>query len=541
MSQLKDPIREGLQRGWKVSGGPFSLAPASIVCDVVIIGTGAGAGITAELLSKAGLQVVMIEEGPLKSSSDFRQQESEAYPSLYQESAARKTADKAINILQGRCVGGSTTVNWTSSFRTPAPTLQYWQSRFGLADYSVQALASYFEQAEKRLSISPWLAAPNENNDLLRRGAAKLGIPASAISRNVIGCWNIGSCGLGCPTNAKQSMLVTTVPAALDSGAQLLVETRAEKFEFANGRVTALICRNIESNGATAQRSSGREAIKIVANHYVLAGGAINSPAVLLRSGAPDPHGHLGKRTFLHPVVMSSAVFDHEVAAWSGAPQSIYTDHFLEAQAIDGPMGYKLEAPPLHPVIFASTVPGVGQAQHDLLKTFPNNHTLLALLRDGFHEASPGGQVELRSDGSPVLDYPLTDFVMEGGRRALLSMMEIQFAAGALQVLPLHEMARSYTSWSEARDAVNRLPMKPMLTKVVSAHVMGGCSLSSTENRGVTRADGVHWQIENLSVHDGSLFPTSIGANPQLSVYGVVNRLAQGLAKKLTGKEVVLA
>lgn len=541
MSQLQDPVRAGIQRGWKVFGGALGQAPANIVCDVAIIGSGAGAGITAELLAKAGLQVVMIEEGPLKSSSDFNQKESEAYPSLYQESAARKTEDKAINILQGRCVGGSTTVNWTSSFRTPASTLQFWQDRFGLKDYGVDTLAPYFEQAERRLNILPWLVAPNENNDLLRRGAARLGIPAAAISRNVKGCWNLGSCGMGCPTNAKQSMLVTTIPAALDKGAQLLTETRAEKFELSNGKVTALICRSVASDSALATVERAQVAIKIIAKHYVLAGGAINSPAVLLRSGAPDPHGRLGERTFLHPVVMSSAVFEQKVEAWNGAPQSIYSDHFMDTQAIDGPMGYKLEAPPLHPVIFASTVPGMGQGQHELLKSFPHNHTLLALLRDGFHEQAPGGKVKLRGDDSAVLDYPLTDFVMDGGRRALLSMMEIQFAAGARQVLPLHEMASPYTSWAEARDAVNKLPMKPMLTKVVSAHVMGGCGLAGTEAQGVTRPDGVHWQLENLSIHDGSIFPTSIGANPQLSVYGTVNRLAQGLAKRLTGQDVKLA
>ncbi|MGA8785366.1 MAG: GMC family oxidoreductase, partial [Polaromonas sp.] len=517
MSQLKDPIREGIQRGWKVSGGGMGPSPAKIVCDVAIIGSGAGAGITAELLAKAGLQVVIVEEGPLKSSADFNQKESEAYPSLYQESAARKTEDKAINILQGRCVGGSTTVNWTSSFRTPASTLKFWQDKFRLSGYTAESLAPYFAQAEQRLNISPWLMAPNENNDLLRRGALKLGIPIAAISRNVKGCWNLGSCGLGCPTNAKQSMLVTTIPAALDLGAQLLTETRAEKFELANGRVTALICRAVEPNGALAQADKAQHAIKIVAKHYVLAGGAINSPAVLLRSGAPDPHGRLGARTFLHPVVMSSGVFEQRVEAWSGAPQSIYTDHFLETPAIDGLMGYKLETPPLHPLIFASTVPGWGQAQHDLLTSFPHNHTLLALLRDGFHDEAPGGQVKLRSDDSAVLDYPLTDYVMEGGRRALLSMMEIQFAAGARQVLPLHEMAEPYTSWERARAAVLALPMKPRLAKMVSAHVMGGCGLTGTERLGVTRPDGVHWQLENLSIHDGSLFPTSIGANPQLS------------------------
>ena len=541
MSEFKDPIKIGLQRGWKVSGGALGRPPEQIICDVAIIGSGAGAGITAELLARAGLQVVIIEEGPLKSSTDFNQKESEAYPSLYQESAARKTEDKAINILQGRCVGGSTTVNWTSSFRTPASTLKFWQERFGLADYSTEALEPYFAQAEQRLNISPWLVAPNENNDLLRRGAVKLGVPVAAISRNVKACWNLGSCGLGCPTNAKQSMLVTTIPAALELGAQLLTETRAESFELANGKVKALICRNVEPNGALVQNESASSAIKIIAKHYVLAGGAINSPAVLLRSGAPDPHGRLGSRTFLHPVVMSSSIFEQKVQAWSGAPQSIYTDHFLENQAIDGPMGYKLEAPPLHPLIFASTVPGFGESQHALLSSFPHNHTLLALLRDGFHDEAPGGRVKLRSDGSAVLDYPLTDYVMEGGRRAMLSMMEIQFAAGAKQVLPLHEMAEPYTSWAQARAAVMALPMKPRLVKVVSAHVMGGCGLSGAEKQGVTRPDGVHWQLENLSIHDGSIFPTSIGANPQLSVYGVVNRLAQGLVQILTGRGVALA
>jgi choline dehydrogenase-like flavoprotein len=539
MSSLQDPIRDGLKRGWKVMGGPHGEVPARLTCDVAINGSGAGAGITAELLAKAGLKVVIVEEGPLKSSSDFNQQEAVAYPSLYQESAARKTEDKAINILQGRCVGGSTTVNWTSSFRTPVATLEYWRDHFGLAGYDNDTLAPYFTQAERRLSIGPWLTPPNENNDLLRRGAAKLGIGAAAIARNVKGCWNLGSCGMGCPTNAKQSMLVTTIPAALDLGTVLLVETRAERFVLANGKVRSLECGPVKANGASASSAPG--ASTIVARHYVLAAGAINSPAVLLRSQAPDPHGRLGVRTFLHPVVMSAAVMDQKVEGWQGAPQTIYTDHFLETDPIDGRMGFKLEAPPLHPVIFASSVTGFGRQQAELLSKFPNTHVLLALLRDGFHPDSPGGKVKLRSDGSPVLDYPLTDFVMDGARRALLAMAEIQFAAGARQVLPVHELTQPYASWPQARQAIEALPMKPLLTKVVSAHVMGGCGVAGSESKGVTRPDGVHWQLDNLSIHDGSIFPTSIGANPQLSIYGVTNRLAQALAKRLSGQDVILA
>ncbi len=539
MSNLQDPIRDGLKRGWKVLGGAHGARPEKIVCDVAIIGSGAGAGVSAELLARAGLNVVIIEEGPLKSSSDFNQKEAEAYPALYQESAGRKTADKGVTILQGRCVGGSTTVNWTSSFRTPMDTLSYWQQNFALSDYTNDALAPYFQQAETRLSMGPWLVAPNENNDLLRRGAARLGIPAAAIARNVKGCWNLGSCGMGCPTNAKQSMLVTTIPAALDLGATLLVETRAEQFELANGRVQSVRCIAVKPNSAPDESSAN--VTTIVAKHFVLAGGAINSAALLLRSKAPDPHARLGRRTFLHPVVMSAAIMSQKVEAWAGAPQTIYTDHFLGTQPIDGPIGFKLEAPPLHPVIFASTVFGYGQQQADMLAQFPNTHVILALLRDGFHEEAAGGRVKLRGDGSPELDYPLNDFVMDGARRALLAMMEIQFAAGARQVLPMHEMARPYNSWAEGRQAVAALAMQPLLTKVVSAHVMGGCGLGGTEALGVTRPDGVHWQLENLSIHDGSLFPTSIGANPQLSIYGIVNRLTQALAKRLTGQELTLA
>lgn len=258
MSKLPDPIREGLQRGWKVRGGPHGAVPETLSCDVAIIGSGAGAGITAELLARAGLSVVIVEEGPLRSSSDFRQRESEAYPQLYQESASRKTEDKAISILQGRCVGGSTTVNWTSSFRTPPSTLGFWAQHFGLKDYNEQALEPYFEQAERRLNVSSWQMPPNENNELLRAGAVKLGIPVESIRRNVQGCWNLGSCGMGCPTNAKQSMLVTTLPVALEQGATLLVQTRAERLEVASGKVQALHCVGVQLNSTVAGDAARR-------------------------------------------------------------------------------------------------------------------------------------------------------------------------------------------------------------------------------------------------------------------------------------------
>ncbi|MDB5949942.1 MAG: family oxidoreductase [Massilia sp.] len=531
-SPIADPIQAGLARGWDVIDGAAIQADRTLEADVVIVGSGAGGGVTAEILALAGLKVIIVEEGGLKSSKDFKMREADAYPALYQESAARKTRDKAINILQGRTVGGSTTVNWTSSFRTPGATLAYWNRNFALADYTLDALAPWFALMEQRLNVAPWQTAPNANNDVLARGAAKLGIATGAIARNVKGCWNLGYCGMGCPTNAKQSMLVTTIPSALDHHATLVTRARAERFVFRGDAVDHLLCRAL---GADGLAPNGRT-LTLRAKHFVVAGGAINSPALLLRSKAPDPHGLLGRRTFLHPTVVSGAVFGQRIDAWAGAPQTIYSDHFLETAPIDGAIGYKLEPAPLHPLLLATTLAGFGAPHQQMMQQFPHVHGLLALLRDGFHAGSPGGSVALRGDGSAVLDYPLAPFMWEGVRRALLSMAEIQFAAGATSVQPVHEMAERYTSWAQAKEGIAALPYKIHVTRVVSAHVMGGCAMSPDPRLGVTGPDGRYHGVRNLSVHDGSLLPTSVGANPQLTIYAISARLAGGLAQGLTGR-----
>ena len=122
-----------------------------------------------------------------------------------------------------------------------------------------------------------------------------------------------------------------------------------------------------------------------------------------------------------------------------------------------------------------------------------------------------------------------------GVRRAYLAMAEIQFAAGARQVLPVHEDAALYTTWGQAKQAIEQLHLRPLSTRIVSAHVMGGCAMSNHPRDGVVDPTGRHHQWSEVTVLDGSLFPTSIGANPQLSIYGIVARLASGLAAELTG------
>ena len=526
---VTDPFRQGLERGWITYDGSRLEQDLTLEADIAVVGSGAGGATSAQMLSAAGYKVLLIEEGPLKTSSDFHLLENEAYASLYQEGLGRMSKDGAITILQGRAVGGTTLINWTSSFRTPPQTLTHWAAAHGVTGLGEEEMQPWFERIEHDMGISPWAMPANANNDVLRRGCEQLGYRWAVIPRNVRGCWNLGYCGVGCPVNAKQSMLVTRIPATLELGGELLYLARAERFEHNGERISRLQCQALDAQGV---HPTGRQ-ISVRARHYIVAGGGINSPALLLRSKTPDPHGRLGKRTFLHLVNFSAARFDARIDPYYGAPQSIYSDHFQWQDGVEGPVGYKLEVPPLHPALASTLLGGYGSDNAQRMAELPHTHVMLALLRDGFHPESTGGAVQLRGDGSPVLDYPLTDYLRDGLRRAYHSMAQIQFAAGATQVTPVHSDARAAASLGEVQRMIDALRLEPFRTRLGSAHVMGGCAMGDDPRQAVCDSLGGHHQLENLSIHDGSLFPTSIGANPQLSVYAISARLTEALVTRL--------
>ncbi|GAB2926892.1 GMC family oxidoreductase N-terminal domain-containing protein [Rheinheimera gaetbuli] len=496
--------------------------------DIVIIGSGAGGGIAAEQLAQVGFNVMLLEEGAYYTRDDFVMQERWAYPQLYQEGAARKTRDQAIGILQGRTVGGSTTVNWTTSIRTPKPTLDYWQQEFGLNFSGDNDLTPYFVNAEQQLHIHQWPIPPNANNAKLQQGCEKLGWQYTVINRNVNGCANLGYCGMGCPINAKQSMLVSTIPAAMVLGATLISRISVRQLHWQDDSISSITAVPVDQH--FQPRSDIR--IRITAKHYIVAAGAIGSPALLLRSKVPNPSGRLGKHTYLHPTVISGAIFDEAINGHSGAPQSIYSDQFVWPAGMQP--GFKLEVPPLHPVLMATKLTGTGGQHAALMQQFNKLQVTIALLRDGFHPHSQGGTVQLDDAGQPVLDYPITDYLWQGMRQALLAMAQLQFAAGAKQVLPIHHDAKLYSSWPEAEAAIKQLSMHKLRQTVVSAHVMGGCNMSASPTKGVVNQNGRHHQLRNLSVFDGSILPTSLGANPQLTIYALVWRNCQQLAAELS-------
>lgn len=522
----------GIRSGWDVKNASQLTQDLTLEADVAIVGTGAGGGTAAEILSQAGLKVVMLEEGLLQTSDDFKDMdEARAYRDLYQESAGRVTSDGAIAVLQGRSVGGSTTINWTSSFRTPDNTLNHWTDKHGVKGVSPDEMTPWFDHMEKRLHVQPWDKLPNANNSVLGRGCEALGWEVHVIPRNVVGCWDSGYCGLGCPVNAKQSMLVTTIPSALKNGATLVHNLRVQEVKHQNGKVTGLLGVALDSK---AVNPTGIK-VHVKAKHYVLSGGAINTPALMQRSNLPDPHKQSGKHTCIHPVNLIVAQFPELINGFYGAPQSLASNEFLWPSNENELPGYKIEVPPMHPAL-GSTVLGVhGNMLKDAVNNLPYLNAVLTLFRDGFSEQSPGGQVRVDDQGFAILDYDISDYLWSGFKHSYHRMAELQFAAGAKRIMPSHLDGEWVTSLKAAKEQIDNLAYEKFRLSIFTAHLMGGSAMGEDPAHSVTNSVGQHHQLDNLSVMDGSLFPTSVGVNPQLSVYALVAKNATALAEKLKG------
>lgn len=500
-----------------------TIVDLGIECDFAVVGSGAGGSVAAATLANAGARVAIIEEGRHHTRKDFNMQEAWAYPALYQEHGNRTTDDLAIMVLQGRSVGGGTTVNWTSSFRTPVDTLSLWAKRHGVKDLDEAALAPHFQAVEERLSIHADEADVNANNRKLLEGAKKLGWNADLIRRNVRGCARLGYCGMGCPTDAKQSALITYIPDAVAAGTNVLTDLRARLVQTDRGRAQAVVCDVLDGDGRPSRRF-----VVHARRGVVLAAGAINTPALLLRSHAGTASGVVGKRTFLHPTIPVIALYDEPIEAFYGAPQSVSSRQFVQRGG--DRVGYFLETAPVHPMLAAIAVPGFGGEHREGMQKLAHVQATIALLIDGHRDDDEGGSVSVDGDGRTKLAYPLTAPICEAATDAIKSIARLQLAAGAREVVALHEEPVRIRSESDiakiddARFGPNQYP-------IFSAHQMGGCTMGSDPRRSVVDSRGRHHEIENLWIVDGSIFPTSLGVNPQLSIYACARLFASSIPK----------
>jgi choline dehydrogenase-like flavoprotein len=494
-------------------------------CDVCVIGSGAGGAVAAATLAEHGKDVLVVEEGGLYTAQDFTMRELDVTPKLYQDGMQRATADNAITILQGRAVGGTTVVNWTTSFRTPEDVVDHWKKQHAVNGFAYADLLPHYERIEARLGIHEvTVESMNPNNRKLYDGCQKLGWHAETLRRNVVACIQTGQCGLGCPVNAKRSMLVTMIPDAVDAGARVLYRARVDRLETSAGEVTAATATLLDEPGYSP---TGRRAT-IRAKRFVLSGGAINGPGLLLRSAITSA-GRVGERTFLHPVIINLARYDEPIEPWRGAPQSAASHHFGNR---GNDVGVFFEAMPSYPGLTGVVVPDFGEPHLEGMRGLDKTAIHVALSIDGFHASTPGGKVKLRDSGAPVLDYPISPALWESFRFSTRKLAELELASGAKWVTTGHDPPLIIKSDKDL-DRIDAQRWEPGSVGVGTAHQMGGSAMGDDPKTAVVRSEDLrHHVLKNLYVMDGSVFPTSLGVNPQESIYGLASLMATRLAGK---------
>jgi choline dehydrogenase-like flavoprotein len=487
------------------------------VCDVCIIGSGAGGATLAAGLCEAGLSVVLLEAGGHFTRQTFSPHEGEAYPALYQDRGTRATADLAITILQGRAVGGSTTVNWTTCYRTPSRILAHWAAHHAVEGLTDDALRPHFEAVEARLSIAPWpVERANANNRALLNGAAALGWPAAPTSRNVKGCANSGLCGLGCPVDGKQSMLVTSIPDAVSAGLRLYADVEARRVVVEGGRVVRVEAEVVRR----ADSAPTGVAVTVRPKVLVLSGGAINTPALLLRSGI-NTNGRVGLRTFLHPVIAVAGRYPERIDGFYGAPQSVASHHLIDR----GPerVGLFFEAGPVQPMLIATATPLFGEEMAAFMAELAHVSGLISLAVDGLLPGDDGGTVRVDAAGRPRVDYPIRPALAEAFRAGHEALAQVHLAAGATEVYTLHRQPRRLRSTADIAQLAGA-PYGAHEHAIFTAHQMGGCAMGEDPSRAVVRSDLRHHSLPNLFVVDGSVLPTSLGVNPSQTIYALAHR-----------------
>ncbi|MEE8489719.1 MAG: GMC family oxidoreductase, partial [Acidimicrobiia bacterium] len=488
-------------------------------CDVVVVGTGAGGGTVAGVLASAGLDVVILEAGDYRNESDFTHLEADAYRDMYLDKTLSTTADGGILILSGATLGGGTVINYTTSFSTPQSVREEWDQVGGFKDvFTGEDYARSIAAVEQRLNVNREHGWPSTRATLMEKGLRDLGWHVDEMPRNVDGCTeqDCGYCTLGCRIGAKRSTLLTYIQDAADHGARIVTGAYVDTVFTDNGIAAGVMAK------------VGDSILTVKAPVVVLAAGALNTPAILLRS-------RLGGRATgdylrLHPVTGVWARFAEPIDPWTGILQTRYSDEFAN---LDGNgYGFKFETAPLHPLFPAGFIGWENgeQFKRDILGLAYLDIGGI-LLRDRDH-----GKVVIRKDGSPVWKYAVSKYdqahIREGVRRAT----EMYEAAGADEVIastirPVRW--RRGDSIDDFMSGVDSVGYGSNQTSYFTFHQMGSARMGSDPATSVVDSNNRVHGVEGLYVMDGSCFPTPSGVNPMLSIASIAHRGATLLAEKI--------
>jgi len=476
----------------------------SLECDVCVVGSGAGGAVAAAVLAAAGLDVVVLEAGGYWSERDFDGAERAGLRRLYRGGGAAATDDQGVGLIAGACVGGGTLVNYSTSFRTPDDVLAEWEA----LGFPAGELRSSLDAVCERLGVNTDHNLPSRRDEVMRRGLEALGWHVDAMPRDVLGCEQgvvCGSCGYGCPLGAKQSTMRTWLEDAAAGGARLVVGTKARRVVVENGRAVGV--------------DAGP--VQVRARAVVAAGGALETPALLLRSGLRNPN--VGRGLRLHPATAVFGIFDEEIRPWEGTMQALYSD---ELRRLDGGYGIKYETVPGHPALLTAALPWDSAAEHArLMASMPHLSAIAVIPRD-----SGSGRVRIGRDGEPVATYRLSP---DDARRLATGVDgagRIMGAAGAREIFTAHARMQPWRDGFPAeafRFGAGR-------GALYSFHLMGSARMGDSPERSAARPTGETWEVANLVVADGSAFPTASGVNPMITIEAIAHLNAQRLADRLT-------
>lgn len=483
----------------------------SLSCDVCVIGAGAGGAVVAAELAEGGARVVLLEQGPHHDADRFNARVPEMLAGLYRDAGQTITVGNPPVVMPlGSGLGGTTLVNSGTCFRTPAGVLATWRSEFGF-QIGEGELDRCFGRVEEALSVSEVDAQlAGGNAAVARRGATRLGWSHGYLRRNARGCVGSGVCAFGCPTSAKQHTGITYVPRARAGGAEVLTGASVESIVVRARRFSHV-----------QAALSGSGALDVHADHVVIAAGTIHTPGLLARSGLARESGQLGRNLSIHPATAAFALMDERVDMSRGVPQSFYVDEF----AAQGIMFEGIAGPPSYA---AMSLPLSGERHARAMARYPYLAQFGLMVSDSSRGSVPtlggalAGRLRLRAGRRPLIRYDLDDADLARFRSGLARLRELFLAAGAREVyLPLPEGVAP----ARARRGDLRL---------MAFHPLGTARAHARAGAGVVDGDLALHGVHGVHVADGSVVPSSLGVNPQLTIMALATRLAF----RLLGREV---
>lgn len=485
-------------------------------CEVVVIGSGAGGAVVAKELAERGRDVVLIEEGQYWTRSQFNRRPFEMQRRMYRDLSFTVALGKGggIPIPLGRTVGGTTTINSGTCFRVPEHTLSLWREKHGLTQFTEDLLAPHYERVEQIIRVQPVPERVLGNTArMVQRGAAAMGLHAHPLRRNADDCHGSGVCCFGCPQDAKRSMNVSYVPAALEHGAKLYTETRAMKLLHENGRAAGVVC----------EMGPERRRLVVKADAVVVSAGTIYTPFFLQGQGLGKRSGQLGRNLSIHPATKVAGLFDEEMRPWDGVPQGLYIHDLAEE-------GVLFEGASMTPEFSSVGLPFYGPKLVQTMERYRNLAMFGIMVEDDGR-----GKVRRGLDGRPLMIYRAGSAELARLRKGIETLSRLFFRAGARVVFPpIASLPELHSEEECARIA--EMPLVPEDLELTAFHPLGTCRMALDDRRGVIDPGCESWEMDRLFVVDGSIFPSSLGVNPQLTIMAFATRAAGHIDDRLSGK-----